>query len=110
MSDGRPRPQIETCLDELRRELLGLGVPAALTRDPAGRACLDARDRWGRSLRIYVYPQFFWFVWGAEPDRRHSVFRAGAAAARLAVIAMDQGWPHGDDQDELARALGHFPG
>jgi hypothetical protein len=110
MAEGEPRLQVETCLTELQRELAGLGVPATMTRDRAGRACLDARDRWGRSLRVHVYVQFFWFVWGAEPDRRHSVFRVGEAAARLARMALGQGWPYLDDEDDLARALGHFPG
>jgi hypothetical protein len=109
MSDGEPRIQVETCLAELQRELAGLGVPATTSRDRQGRACLEARDRWGRARRIYVYVQFFWFVWGVHPAERHSVFQVGEAAVRLARLALDEGWPpHEEDHGELARTLEMF--
>jgi hypothetical protein len=108
MSDGEPRIQVETCLGELQKELAGLGVTATAIRDDEGRACLEAYDRWGRARRIHVYVQFFWFVWGAGPDERHSVFRAGEAAVRLARTALEQGWPHEDDPADLMRTLRRF--
>jgi hypothetical protein len=108
MSDGEPRIQVETCLAELQRELASLGVVATAILDQDGRACLEAHDRWERSLRIYVYVQFFWFVWGVSPDERHSVFRPGEAAVRLARMALDQGWPHEADQVDLTRTLDRF--
>jgi hypothetical protein len=111
MSDGEPRIQVETCLAELRQELASLGVTASAARDPVGRACLEVPDRWGYARRIYVYTQFFWFIWGVHPDERHSVFRVGETAVRLARRARDQGWPreHEDrDLDELTRTLDLF--
>lgn len=72
MSDGEPRIQVETCLAELQRELAGLGVTATATRDREGRAHLKADDRWGRSLRIFVYVQFF-CVRSGDLRQRHRV-------------------------------------
>ena len=75
-------------------------------RDQDGRACLEAQDRWGRARRIYVFTQFFWFIWGVHPGERHSVFQVGETAVRLARLARDQGWPpHEADPGELARTL-----
>jgi hypothetical protein len=108
MPDGESRIQVETCLAELRTELTELGVPAATIRDQDGRACIEARDRWERALRIYVYVQFFWFVWGVSPGERHSVFRPGEAAVRLARMALDQGWPYEADQADVTRTFDRF--
>ena len=108
MSDGEPRIQVETCLAELQHELASLGVPATAARDKAGRACLEAADRWGRARRIYVYVQFFWFIWGVRPGERHSVFQVGEAAVRLARLARHQGWPDDADDGELTRTLDMF--
>jgi hypothetical protein len=111
MSDGEPRIQVETCLAELRQELSSLGVMASAARDPDGRACLEVPDRWGHARRIYVYVQFFWFIWGVHPDERHSVFQVGETAVRLARLARDQGWPRENedqDLDELTRTLDLF--
>jgi hypothetical protein len=109
MSDGEPRIQIETCLAELQQELASLGVTAAALCEETGRQCLEARDRWGRPMRIYVYAQFYWFMWGAGPDERHSVFRVGETAIRLARVALNQGWPHQEaGQRDLTRTLDRF--
>jgi hypothetical protein len=109
MSAGEPRIQVETCLAELQHELASLGVTATTARDQDGRACLEAKDRWGRARRIYVYVQFFWFIWGANPAERHSVFQVGEAAVRLARLARHQGWPqHEEDHGELTRTLEMF--
>ncbi|MBC6462618.1 hypothetical protein [Actinomadura sp. HBU206391] len=43
-----------------------------------------------------------------SPNERHSVFRPGEAAARLARTALDQGWPAEADQDGLAQTLDRF--
>lgn len=108
MSDGEPRIQVKTCLAELQHELASLGVRATAARDQDGRACLEAQDRRGHVRRIYVYVQFFWFIWGPNPAERHSVFQVGEAAERLARLARHQGWPPEEDHGELARTLDMF--
>ncbi|MGH3387375.1 MAG: hypothetical protein ACRDOO_00680 [Actinomadura sp.] len=106
MTVDDPRIQVAACLAELSHELESLGVPVTTVRDPDGRACLEAKDRWGRARRIYVFTQFFWFIWGVHPDERHSVFQVGETAVRLARLAGGQGWPsHEADLGELARTL-----
>jgi hypothetical protein len=108
MPECEPRIQVETCLAELGEELKALGVQATALRDDEGRACLEAHDRWGRPLRIYVYVQFYWFMWGVNPQERHSVFRIGETAVRLARLAMEEGWPHRVHQEDPTRMLDRF--
>ncbi|WP_146778932.1 hypothetical protein [Actinomadura craniellae] len=107
MSECAPRAEVETCLAELHRALTAHGVGALPMRDSAGRACLEVRDPAGRTRRVHVYPQFFWFTWGSLPDERHSVFRPGEAAALIARVVQGPGWPD-RSQDDLAPTLDRY--
>jgi hypothetical protein len=90
--------QVETCLAELHRELDKLSVLEELSvtvlplRDRYGRECLEVHDRQGAALRIHVFPELFWYVWGADVEERHSVFHP-AESARLIVAAISEGRP-----------------
>jgi hypothetical protein len=61
-------------------------------RDRYGRGCLEVHDRYGTAVRIHVFPELYWFVWGTEVEERHSVF-SPAESARLIVAAISEGRP-----------------
>jgi hypothetical protein len=108
MSEAEPRMQIETCLAELQRHLTVLGVTTMAIHDQDDRTCLEVYDRYARRRRVYVFAQFFWFVWGEDPDERSSVFQPAETAERLAHLALGPGWLPEQDLGDLTRALGKF--
>jgi len=97
MSGSEPSAQVETCLAQLHRELEKLSVTAIPLRDRYGRGCLEVHDRHGTALRIHVFPELYWFVWGADIEERHSVFRP-AESARLIVAALSHADAAGQDR------------
>jgi hypothetical protein len=108
MSEAEPRTQIETCLVELQRNLTARGVTVTAIRDQDGKACLEVYDRYARRRRVHVFTQFFWFVWGEDPDERGSVFQPAETAERLAHLALGPGWLPEQDLGDLTRVLDQF--
>lgn len=109
MAECDPRINVESCLAELYEELVRLGVKATATLDDNQRACLEVHDRHGRSRRIHVHAQFFWFLWGVNHDERHSVFQVPEAAQRIAETVNGPGWPP-EPPGDLPQILGRFAG
>jgi hypothetical protein len=96
MSDSEPSAQVETCLAQLHRELEKLSVTPIPLRDRYGRGCLEVHDRHGGAIRIHVFPELYWFVWGTDVEERHSTF-SPAESARLIVAAMSTADSAGQD-------------
>lgn len=96
MSDNTTSAPVETCLAQLHRELEKLSVTVLPLRDRYGQGCLEVHDRHGAAMRIHVFPQLFWFVWGTDVEERHSVFHP-AESARLIVAAIGQADSAGQD-------------
>lgn len=108
MSDCDPRINVETCLAELHRELAKLGVTVVAMRDQEGRVCLEVYDLQNRRRRVHVVAQFYWFCWGEKHHERYSVFQIDDAAALLAHLALDEGWPQAEGQGDLSQAFTQF--
>jgi hypothetical protein len=100
--------QSDSCLAELAAELTALDLKTRSLNDEDGRPCLEVYDRYARARRVYVVEHFYWFLWGDSRDERHSVFKPGETAIRLARLAHGPGWPPGPPPEDLSKVVNRY--